>query len=484
MTLFLPLHIWDRELDSRILIGVLASKYKINTAIGHEYNLAEIYSLFPYSTLYRAGRPRNNYRLDWNKTIIDGGGKAHIVDEEGNNDLENAAKNMKYSYLPGVDKKSIDYCSSIHTWCQLHKNTIEASISNEFTSSIQDKFVNLLNPRLEILSQTTNMYFDRRCQAIKDFFGNFVLVSDNFGTKVFGLGNMVDPNAYLGQDTSAERIQEIKNHHEKLKKRGERFAALIRKLVTTNPDILFIFRPHPISSISTWHKLLGEHRNLCVIYKDAADPWLKAANSLIHAGCTTGLQSILLGTKTIDISNLIDSNISGKAPLSSQISTQAKSLEGLASTIRSHFYAEQSGINNKNTNAFDSTQTKNFHQFLSSLQAEIESAYSKFEIVNSLLSNGLKLSSCSSFTWILESAIQTQKIALSHGVTCSDEINRLFKALQRTANKSLPAGKISYLSKEEISLRIKDAACAIGCEPPQHFYSRSHKILIIKGRSA
>ena len=48
--------------------------------------------------------------------------------------------------------------------------------------------------------------------------------------------------------------------------------------MTNNPDVLFVLRPHPISGITRWIESLGEHRNLFVLYKDSADPWILKFN--------------------------------------------------------------------------------------------------------------------------------------------------------------------------------------------------------------
>ena len=82
MTLFLPLHIWDRELDSRLFSAVMASTKGITSLIGNEYTLARLYPSSKFSYLFRAGRPRDNYRSTWNEAITKNDGFTEIVDEE------------------------------------------------------------------------------------------------------------------------------------------------------------------------------------------------------------------------------------------------------------------------------------------------------------------------------------------------------------------------------------------------------------------
>ena len=56
MALYLPLHIWDRELDSRILLGMLA--HRVTTSgMAIQYRR---YSRIPASYLFKPDRPRDN----------------------------------------------------------------------------------------------------------------------------------------------------------------------------------------------------------------------------------------------------------------------------------------------------------------------------------------------------------------------------------------------------------------------------------------
>ena len=53
----LPLHIWDRELDSRILLSALALSDNHQVILGHEQNISPIYKNIGYIFHYGAGRP-------------------------------------------------------------------------------------------------------------------------------------------------------------------------------------------------------------------------------------------------------------------------------------------------------------------------------------------------------------------------------------------------------------------------------------------
>ena len=58
--IYLPLHVWDREFESRLVIAFLEA-WKGNTAIiGHEYNISKLYGKDENAILFRAGGPLNH----------------------------------------------------------------------------------------------------------------------------------------------------------------------------------------------------------------------------------------------------------------------------------------------------------------------------------------------------------------------------------------------------------------------------------------
>ena len=80
----LPLHVWDRELDVRLLLAMFAVKQQYPTIIGHEYNLQKVYQNIPGIFYYGCGRPIMSSRVtDWQSPILENGGRVSLVFEEG-----------------------------------------------------------------------------------------------------------------------------------------------------------------------------------------------------------------------------------------------------------------------------------------------------------------------------------------------------------------------------------------------------------------
>jgi hypothetical protein len=73
----------------------------------------------------------------------------------------------------------------------------------------------------------------------------------------------------------------------------------IPKIAKEFSDVNFIIRPHPAENRNVWMKILNGAENFQVINQGNIVPWLIASNIVIHNGCTTAVESFILGKKVI-----------------------------------------------------------------------------------------------------------------------------------------------------------------------------------------
>ena len=156
----LPLHVWDRELDARLVFSLFALKKGHPILLGHEYNLQGIYSRFSNLFYYGAGRPIMSDRVNkWQQPILEREGHVSLVFEEGLNDLRSC------DAYRGITDKSISACSSIYTWFnQELKYILEASPPSTHSKIIFDK--SALNVRFELLGDLGLEYFKDQTNAV------------------------------------------------------------------------------------------------------------------------------------------------------------------------------------------------------------------------------------------------------------------------------------------------------------------------------
>ena len=81
--IFFPLHVWDREFDSRLLLSIVLAQDKNNCIIfGHEYNMLPLLGKTKVQYMFRTGQAERTYRSEWDKAIKSTGGLSILQDEE------------------------------------------------------------------------------------------------------------------------------------------------------------------------------------------------------------------------------------------------------------------------------------------------------------------------------------------------------------------------------------------------------------------
>ena len=306
----LTIHIWDRELETRILIATLALYNGSDVILGHEYNISPLYKKISNIYHYGAGRPINvSPRTDqWYEPIIENNGHVGLVYEEGINDIFSSIAGDSFV---GIDNQAVDALTIQYGWCieelKLIRSTIkDTKVKNKFTS----KYKIVGNPRFEMQGSLGKRYFNNITNGIKCMFGEYMLISDNFGaTQVYG-GNAPisiknDIQQVANEQEALQMNKRYMNVVDQINSSKRQFVRIVIYLIKQFPEITFLFRPHPLADCSQWYTDLVKSRNLVILMRDSIEPYIFGSMGLIHAGCTTGIQSELGSVKTIDLTDYL-----------------------------------------------------------------------------------------------------------------------------------------------------------------------------------
>lgn len=335
----LPLHVWDRELDSRIFLAALLASDNNLVFFGHEYNLAPLYKCIEKVFHFGAGRPiYNEPRTNqWYEPIVDKGGFNGLVFEEGLNDIDSASEAM----FRGINHRSEASTSAIYSWTEREKKLLLENTPIESKNMIANKVKICGNARLELLGEIGNKYFHEATMSLNQVFGDYILISDNFGgIEMYGSKKQYDPTRDLRQRCDSDEVgnimQGINAKIEKAKWSRIEFCKIVNQLIIDYPHIPFILRPHPVADPSFWHQNIIKRRNIHILYKDNIQPWINGSMLTIHSGCTVGIEAELSSNISIDISEIYDDQRS--LGLSSKISTnKPKNYTELKSLIKEVF---------------------------------------------------------------------------------------------------------------------------------------------------
>lgn len=164
------------------------------------------------------------------------------------------------------------------------------------------------NPRIDLLRPELRVAFKPDADALRERYGDFILINTNFSfvnpfVPELGLiqpgdapGEVRVSRTGLGMSTAfatgmAAHQQAICDH----------FHALLPALGRWFPDRTIVLRPHPSENHAFWRDAVaasGSH-NIQVIHEGNVVPWLMACRVLLHNGCTTAVESSVLGTPAV-----------------------------------------------------------------------------------------------------------------------------------------------------------------------------------------
>lgn len=163
------------------------------------------------------------------------------------------------------------------------------------------------NPRGDILRPEMRPYFDTEVERLRNLYGDFILINTNF-TDV----NPFIPNiglflpakgpggkSRLGQagiGMSRQFAEGLWDHKQAIL---EDFQQLIPALEKAFPDLTIIVRPHPSENFKIYNDLAAQCERVKVTNEGNVIPWLLAAKTMVHNGCTTGLEAYVLGVPAI-----------------------------------------------------------------------------------------------------------------------------------------------------------------------------------------
>jgi surface carbohydrate biosynthesis protein len=163
------------------------------------------------------------------------------------------------------------------------------------------------NPRGDILRGEMRPYFETEVQRLRNLHGNFILINTNFSdvNPFIGSIGLFQPEkkgggkARRGQSgigMSRAFAEELWDHKQAILRD---FTQLIPALEHAFPDLNIVVRPHPSENHEIYHDIAAQCERVAVTSEGNVIPWLLAAKTMVHNGCTTGLEAYVLGVPAI-----------------------------------------------------------------------------------------------------------------------------------------------------------------------------------------
>jgi surface carbohydrate biosynthesis protein len=157
------------------------------------------------------------------------------------------------------------------------------------------------NPRIDLLTPGLRQLFAEETKKIQKQYPRMILINTNFGHCNHAKGEdaflkLQKEKGAIATLTDEQFIVGLIQHKRLL---FDAFVEMIPALSQKFSDHTIIVRPHPSEDYDTWHSIIAGWPNVRMVQEGAVIPWLLACSLLIHNGCTTGLEAVLLGKSVI-----------------------------------------------------------------------------------------------------------------------------------------------------------------------------------------
>lgn len=292
-TIIIPVENQVREMDAKILLSCVAAERGFQVLIGSRAFIHFKTASVPRGVYLAKSMKALSIRMF--KLLNQNGHDILAWDEEG---LLREPDVVYHRWrLSSVAMKHIDWLT---TWGEDN-----ARAFRQFSGYDDTPIKVTGNPRIDLLRPELREFYRPEAETIKHRFGDFILINTNF-SKV---------NHYYSQLGELKQAVDgkkpgIVNPYDAGKGRHklaifDHFQKMLPKFCDTFSDHTIILRPHPSESHRVWQDIAKEHPNLIINNDGNVHPWLMAAKAVVANGCTTLVESAILGTTGINFEPVV-----------------------------------------------------------------------------------------------------------------------------------------------------------------------------------
>lgn len=286
VTLYLPIEIKWRELNSNILLSKFAAEYGFRVYVGSKLAISRLIKKKNTRAgvfIFKGGMETKQI-LKIREKIE----KFIILDQEISPsclDFENVMKNRIW---PGSEK----YIDRYYVIGQVaYESGLKA------LKKLSKKIKKTGWPRKDLNRNEFKFFYKKKIKEIRDKYGNFIFFSSAFG---------------FNSKKKIDRVYEFKKNHKwKSVRKGlkneivgafstlEEFEAnieILRKLDKEKSCPQIIIRPHPAEDHNEWKKISKSFNKIKIIYEGDIDSWVYSSSALLHRGCASAITAYMNGT--------------------------------------------------------------------------------------------------------------------------------------------------------------------------------------------
>jgi surface carbohydrate biosynthesis protein len=317
-SLYLPLEGLARELDGKLLLALVARERGWRTLIGLRSSIFNRSSILPPGIVLahnaRGAKPTTFEQLRGF------GHQSVVLDEEGLVRQTDEIFTMKHQ------KDAFRDVELVLTWGE-----DDAALWRKSGQVEPQRVAVTGNPRMDVLRPDLRSFHQPEINAIRERHGDYVLMNTNFAT----INHFIPRRStlVLADGATDAQVEEqrtgLLGHKQAL---FERFLELVPKIAAAIAPLRLVVRPHPSESNQPWIDAIANSSNASVIFEGSVVPWIAGARAVIHNGCTSAVESAVLGT-TVLTYRPVQSDIYDN-PLPNGVGTECFDDDALLSALR------------------------------------------------------------------------------------------------------------------------------------------------------
>jgi len=318
-TLIIPVKTQVREMDAKLLLGCIAVESGFPVIIGSKAFLHFLIDSIPRGVyLAKSFGPKSIPIFDILRKL------GHDIVAWDNDLLREP--DPEY-YRKRMSPSTMRHVSHLIAWGPDH-----ASVLRKYPGYQGAQIHIAGNARADLLRPELREFYRADADAIRERFGDFVLVSTNFSKVDHFSPELSVLKKAMAKDGSdaANRFDIGKGRHKLalFNHFQEMLPLLCKSLDSSN----VVIRPHPAENPNTWHAIAARCDNLHVANDGGVIPWLMAAQALIANSCTTQVEAAVLGTPTVNYQPVKSEMFDFELPR--LVSRCVFSLDELCTTVR------------------------------------------------------------------------------------------------------------------------------------------------------
>ncbi len=293
---YLPVEVKYRELPSRLTIAAHILNAGYSVVIGNHWSLTYPQNLpvlpqglFVFKTVNR---------LQGNLMAMARQG-AHAV---AATDEEVLVFTDAPGYMLVFSENAAAACELFFAQSGAHKQAVETRYPH-----LAGKVKVAGNVRIDLLTPRNRIAFEAHDDRVAPL-RPYILFNTNYGTinSVWGsdpdrLLNIAAATGMFDGDDKEKKFAEYRAVVKWEQGNCNAMSQLLQWAVANVRGVNLVLRPHPAEKPEYWQNIIQNAPNVHVIPRSDPHPWIIGAKMVVHTGCTTGLESVLLDRPVLNL---------------------------------------------------------------------------------------------------------------------------------------------------------------------------------------